>query len=437
METGLQSELRLVSADRLFDGSGTVVEDGAVLVEGNRIVAVGSRGAIRQPYAEGAITEEHFAGGTLLPGLIDAHCHLIMPGTGVQIVEWSREPDAVMLIVGVRNAWMSLQTGVTTLADLGSKQRLAFDLRATQSAGLTVGSRLALSGRALTITGGHAWPWGGEADGVEGVRQAVRQLCKEGADFIKAMVTGGGTPGTDGRRPSYSLAELQALVVEAHTRNRQVFGHCTAVEGIRRAVEAGFDVIAHCQFLVPDGSTRFDEPLVKRMVDQGTFVNPTLQINRILLSERVEWLKMTPDRQRSLRVWNDRYGEFADAFARMAQMGVRMVCGSDCGWGYSTFDEVHLELDAMVEAGLSPLDALVSATGNAADALGWGDRLGRLQPGLLADLLVVDGDPTQNILDVSRVRQVWLDGKAVINATPLAPLVRPWATEATPVAVLR
>jgi imidazolonepropionase-like amidohydrolase len=425
----MNDEFRLISADRLFDGEGGVVEAGAVLVQNGRIVAVGERDALRQPYADAALVEEHFANCTLLPGLIDAHCHLIMPGTGVQIVEWSREPDAVLLMTGARNAWLSLQSGVTTLADLGAKGTLAFELRATQSVGITVGSRLALCGRALTITGGHAWPWGGEADGVEGVRQAVRQLCKEGADFIKAMVTGGGTPGTDGRRPSYSPAELHALVDEAHTRNRKVFGHCTAHTGILRAVDAGFDLIAHCQFLLPDGSTRFDAELVRRMVDRGIFVNPTLQINRILASNRVDWSKLTPDRQRTLQLWVNRYGEFADAFARMAQMGVRMVCGSDCGWGYSTFDEVHLELDAMVEAGLAPTDALTSATGNAADALGWGEQLGRLRPGLVADLLVVEGDPTRHVADLQAVRQVWLDGKPVVGGAGFAPLVRPWSVE--------
>lgn len=423
--------LHVISADRVFDGEGRILTDGAVLVEGSTIRAVGSRHEVARAYAPDALTVTHHSGCTLLPGLIDAHVHLIMPGTGVSILDHAREPDAILLAIAARNAWLSLQRGVTTLVDLGAKDRITFDLRATQTAGITRGSKLALCGRALTITGGHAWPWGGEADGPDGVRQAVRRLCKEGADVIKVMTTGGGTPGTNGRLPAYTLAELQAIADEAHAHERKVFGHCTAIAGIARAVEAGFDVIAHCQFFRPDGSTAFDAELARRMADQGIFVNPTLQINRILRSERVDWQAMSPERRAALQRWNERYPEFTDAFRRMFDLGVRMVCGSDCGWGYSTFEEIHLELDAMVEAGMSPPDALVSATAHAADALGWDDRVGRLRPGLAADLLLVTGDPTRAISDIANIVEVWLDGAPVLGTQAYGPLQLSWSASAT------
>lgn len=409
---------RLISAERLFDGDKKVIAEGGVLLEGSRILDVGDRRQLGQTYQSAALEEEHFPGCTLLPGLIDAHVHLMMPGGGMQIVEWSQQPDAVLLATAARNAWLALRSGVTTVADFGAKNAVTFDLRCVHSQGILRGARLVLGGRALTITGGHAWPFGGEADGVDGVRMAVRQLCKEGADFIKVMVTGGGTPGTDGRRPAYSPAELQALSGEAHARNRRVYGHCTATEGIRRAVDAELDLIAHCQFFQPDGTFRFDRDLALRVRDAGIYINPTLQINRILASDRVDWSVFTPDRAESLRAWINRYPEFTESFRVMADMGIAMVCGSDCGWGYSPFGETHLELDAMVEAGLSPLDALKTATGVAADALGWGDRIGRLCAGLTADLLVVEGDPTIDVLDLTAVRQVWLEGTPVLGIDP-------------------
>jgi imidazolonepropionase-like amidohydrolase len=240
------------------------------------------------------------------------------------------------------------------------------------------------------------------------VRQAVRTLCKEGADLIKVMVTGGGTPGTNGRRPSYTQAELDAIVDEAHARERRVWGHCTATTGIERALNASFDVIAHCQFFEPDGTLAFDERLARRIADQGVYVNPTLQINRILLGDRVP-----AERRPALAAWTTHYPNFARNVVKLRDLGVRLLCGSDCGWGYLTFDETWLELEALVAAGLTPLEALASTTGTAADALGLGDETGSLCPDLAADLLVVAGDPTADIRATRAVQAVWCGGDRV------------------------
>lgn len=406
---------RILLADRVFDGRGETIVDAGVAVEGERIVAMGGRDALLARFDDAAI--EEFPGATLLPGLIDVHTHLIMPGDGTGIAEYARTPDEVMLLVAARNAALALRSGVTTLVDLGAKGALTFRLREAIAHGYAPGPRLVLCGRALTITGGHGWPWLGEADGIDGVRRAVRQLCKEGADLIKVMTTGGGTPGTDGRRPSYSLAELRAIVEEAHAQGRRVIGHCTAAAGIERALDAGFDAIAHCQFLMPDGADRFDERLASRIAEQGVFVNPTLQINRILRSERVPRDSLTRERRAALDAWTARYPRFAANVPRLRDLGVRLVCGSDCGWGYSTFDETWLELDALVEAGLTPVEALTAANGTAAAMLGLTDRVGAVQPGLIADLLAVEGDPTVDIRSLQRVRAVWSSGGRVLLTT--------------------
>ena len=412
MAATTDEDVRLVLADRVFNGRGETLVDAGVAVSGERIVAVGTRAELRQRYGGEGRTEA-FPGATLLPGLIDVHTHLIMPGNGVAIMDYAQTPDELMLLVAARNAAMALRAGVTTVVDLGAKGQLTFRLRDAITQGIVAGPRLVLCGRALTITGGHGWPWLGEADGCDGVRQAVRQLCKEGADLIKVMVTGGGTPGTDGRRPSYTPAELAAITDEAHTRNRRVVGHCTAASGIERALDAGFDIIAHCQFLIPDGSDAFDERLARRIAAQGVFVNPTLQINRILLSDRVPRHLLDPERLAALDAWNARSPRFVENMRRLQALGVRLICGSDCGWGYSTFAETFLELDAMVEAGLTPVEALTAATGTAADALGLADRIGTLRPGLTADLLVVAGDPTCDVCALRDVQAVWLSGNSV------------------------
>jgi imidazolonepropionase-like amidohydrolase len=154
----------------------------------------------------------------------------------------------------------------------------------------------------------------------------------------------------DGRRPSYSPEELRTIVAEAHTRGRRMIGDCTAAAGIERPLDAGFDALAHCQFLTPDGADCFDEGLARRIAAQVVYVNPTLQINRVLLCECVRRHKFTPERRAALDAWTARYPRFAANVARLRDLGVLLVCGSDCGWGYSTFDETWLELDAMVEA---------------------------------------------------------------------------------------
>ncbi len=404
--------VHLVFADRLFDGRGGVFAAAGVAVENGRITAVGTRQVLAARFGAAALVTA-FPGCTLMPGLIDCHTHLIMPGTGVGIMEYAETPDELMLLVAARNAATALRAGVTTLVDLGAKGTLTFRLREAIERGIVAGPRLVLCGRALTITGGHGWPWHGEADGVDGVRQAVRQLCKEGADLIKVMVTGGGTPGTNGRRPSYTPAELTAIVDETHARDRRVVGHCTAATGIQRALDAGFDVIAHCQFLTADGSDDFDERLASRIAERGVFVNPTLQINRILTSDRVRRDQMEPERLAALDAWTARYPRFADNARRLPELGVRLICGSDCGWGHSTFDETYLEIEAMAEAGLTPLEALVAATAAAADALGMEHEIGSLRPGAVADLLVVEGDPTVDVLALRNVVAVWLSGTRV------------------------
>lgn len=405
--TEASPEPRLVVADRLFDGRGEVVDDGGVAIAGERILAADSRAELLARFGDSATLSE-FAGATLLPGLIDTHTHLIMPGSGVPIMDYAATPDELMLLTAAANAGRALRAGVTTVTDLGAKGQLTFRLRDAIERGIVPGPRLVLCGRALTITGGHGWPWQGEADGVDGVRQAVRTLCKEGADLIKVMVTGGGTPGTNGRRPSYTQAELDAIVDEAHARDRRVVGHCTATLGIERALDAGFDIIAHCQFIGADGGDAFDDGLARRIADQGVFVNPTLQINRVLMSDRVP-----PSQRTALAAWNSRYPSFVDNLRRLRDRGVRVICGSDCGWGYLRFDETYRELEALVEAGLSPAAALASATGTAAEALGLGEETGSLRAGLAADLLVVAGDPTRDIGALGAVRAVWSRGRRV------------------------
>jgi imidazolonepropionase-like amidohydrolase len=407
----------LISASHCFDGLGNAYADAAVVIADGRIAAFGGRADLEAEYA-GSCSERHYEGCTLLPGLIDTHTHLIFPGDGTNAWEYCDHPDGVLLLTAARNAWRCLCAGFTTVADLGARNEVAFELREAVEDGIIQAPRLVLSGYPLTITGGHCWPLGGETDGVDGVRRAVRHLCKLGADLIKVMLTGGGTPGTNSRRPAYSRAEMEAVADEAHSRDRKVIGHSGAIEATTWALDAGFDGIAHCHFQTADGGMDYDETLGQRLADQGVFVNPTLQVNRVRMREPVASKIASEGDQGSLKERRARYAQSVANFEAMRQAGVKLVCGSDSGWGWTAFGENAQEIDAMVEAGMSVHEALTAATSLAAAALGLEDEVGSLERGKRADLLVVHGDASQNVSALLDVSSVWAEGQRVDQTAP-------------------
>ena len=223
-----------------------------------------------------------YADGTVLPGLIDTHTHFSLPADGRPYEPVMAEPDGLHLLYGVRNARLHLEGGVTTARDLGARRRVAFDLRAGQRQGLFPAPRLLVAGRSIACTRGHFWFCGEEADGPDAVRRSVRRLVHEGADVIKVMTTGGGTAGTLPEHASYSTAELQALVDEAHGLGRLVVAHCRGLEGMKRAVTAGVDVMEHLQFLCPGNDGRlpqaaFDQQTADLLGESDVFLSPTIQ----------------------------------------------------------------------------------------------------------------------------------------------------------------
>ena len=407
----------LISASHCFDGLGGAHTDAAVVIADGTIEAFGARADLEARYA-GCCSVRHYEGCTLLPGLIDTHTHLIFPGDGTNAWEYCDHHDGVLLLTAARNAWRCLCAGFTTVADLGARDDVAFQLREAVEAGLVRAPRLVLSGYPLTITGGHCWPLGGETDGVDNLRQAVRDLCKLGADLIKVMLTGGGTPGTNSRRPAYSRAELQAIADEAHARDRKVVGHSGAIEATTWALDAGLDAIAHCHFQTADGAMDYDEALGQRLADQGVFVNPTLQVNRVRLTEPVASKIANEGDQDSLEERRTRYAQSVANFEAMRRAGVRLVCGSDSGWGWTAFGENARELEAMVKAGMRVDESLTAATSLAAAALGLEDEIGSLEPGKRADLLVVHGDATQDIEALLDVSSVWAEGQEIDRSAP-------------------
>lgn len=376
--------LIFLRSERLLDvETGEVVSPGVVVVEGQYIRSVGT--------AEIPTNAQVIELGdmTLLPGLMDLHTHLnydLLEGWETRPATESTELAALR---GVPYARATLQAGFTTVRDVGAYGFADIALARAIEAGWIEGPRMIASGHALSITGGHCdltgfapgvlepGPEDGIADGVDEVLKAVRYQIKHGAGVIKVCATGGvlSLKGSAGAQ-QYSIEELRAIVEEANRHGLKVAAHAHGTEGIKAAIRAGVHSIEHGSIL--------DEEAIQLMLDHGTYLVPTL-FNWYLeydlppeLDEKNEYVKGFVD------------GSTRSAFAA----GVKIAFGTDAG----VFDHGlnAREFAAYVERGMSPIDAVRTATTNAADLLGVDDR-GVLAPGLLADIIAVPGNPLEDI----------------------------------------
>ena len=396
----MQTELTsiLLRPELLVDGTGTGVRRNVVVyVEGSKIVYVGSESGF-EPSGK-TLKVVDLPGKTLLPGLIDSHLHLAL-GTYGDYEEMMRETDGIQLATGIFNAKEALKAGITTVKECGARNRVAFNLRNAWKQSLFTGPRLLVCGRPLCVTGGHFYFCNdNECDGPWEVRRKVRQMLKEGADFIKIMASGGGTRGTDNTRPSFEEDEIRAAVEEANKFGKTVTAHCEAYESVGRAARAGVHTLAHLGFLMSDGTRGFDEEAVQTIVKKGLYVDPTLQTaSELRDSLREKKLKgsLTDREKASLESAEYKLRRKQENLKRMINMDVKLVAGSD-GIGLGKSTRLVRTLELMVESGLSPLEAIVSATSRAAAASNMGHAIGSIIEGREADIIAVDGNPTENV----------------------------------------
>jgi imidazolonepropionase-like amidohydrolase len=407
----------VLRAPRLWDGTGrAVVPEAAVVLEGDRIAAAGPAHDAAGPAGFG-VTELRFPSGSILPGLIDTHVHLIWPGDGTPAHEYTQASSAErLLLTAVRNAHAALRAGVTTVRDLGSLGRIVLELRDAVNAGLILGPRILASGPPITITGGHMHYLGGEADTKDDVRRVARRNWRMGADLLKMVLNGGGTPRTHSWIPAYAEEEIQAAAAEARDHETQLIVHANSPEAIRRGVRAGADSVEHCTFLQGPGAVEFDREVAEEIVRRGVYVGHTLQAGyRSLERARAQWDGLSPEDRTQ---WDARR-RVLDAQMRSSKtlldMGAALVGCTDAGWSLNPFGDYWLGMDLLVQAGASPSQALACGTAVAARALRLDDRLGTVEPGKIADLTIVDGDPTQRIADLRRVCAVFRSGRLVVR----------------------
>ncbi len=400
----------------MIDGTGKDPVDFPVIVVKNNVISgVGVEDQIDLPRGR-EVREITLENGTLLPGLIDSHVHLAL-GTHGRYEEMMLETDGVHLITGVVNSGEALHAGITTIKEMGARNRVALDLREGWRRGLIEAPRLIVSGRPLTVPGGHFhFCNNNECEGVDEVRERVRQLVEEGVDFIKIMASGGGTRGTNNRQASFSEEELRAAVEEAHRLNKTVAAHCEAYESVGNAARAGVDVLEHCGFILPNGSRGFDKEAVRTMVDKELYYDPTLQTGaaiRDALREREQRGEtLTESEKSTLARLEYKIRRKSENLARMLEMGVQVVAGSD-GIGLGNSARLIRAMELMAEAGMTPMQMIIAATSNAAKALKLDNAFGAIKEGLEADIIAVEGDPSSDISNLRSLKLLMQRGKIV------------------------
>lgn len=391
-----------IRAGRAFDGERMRPGPVTVLMAGDRIVDVTSG----WPHLPDGCESVDAPGTCVLPGFVDAHVHLCGDG----------EPGALERLAGVDPDTLGgvveaslrahLAVGVTTVRDLGDRSGAVLDWRSRAAATGAAADfpTVVASGPPLTSVGGHCWMLGGEAAGVEALRAAVRDRVGRGADVVKVMASGGAmTPGTDLAACQFTLDELCAVVDEAHTAGSAVTVHAHALEAVEQAVAAGADGIEHCSCVTAAGMESPVE-LFDRIAAAGAVVCPTLGRN------------VAAGPPPAVAALFQRYGMTWEARQRlvgaMHRRGVRIASGTDGGINPGKPHGLLVTaLDNLVAGGVSPMDALASATSVAADAVGLGHRKGRLGAGYDADVVLVDGDPSAHVLALRDIDAVVLGGR--------------------------
>src|SRR5213593_384499 len=412
----------VLKAARMFDGkSNALVQNGVLIVQGNKIGDVGSNLAIP---SDAQLID--LGDATLAPGFMDAHTHLTLDYSGDYNLRRLKEVDlnvSEQAIIATAYARSTIEAGFTTVRDLGShfvgsREFVDVALRNSINKGVVVGPRMLVATKGIGATGGHFDPTSGFrdflfgrepdytdgiADGPDEIRKAVRFEVKNGADVIKAAVSGGVLSLADEvDTPQLTPAEMAALVDESHRLRRKVAVHCHGDQAAREAIEAGVDSIEHGSFMKPETLTM--------MKKKGTFLTPTLMASEWIMGKLDNYPPALQEKGKAA------FAARSEMFRNAVKMGVKISFGTDAA--VFPHGQNAKEFKLMVDLGMTPVDALRSATASDAELLGIAQKTGTLEKGKFADVIAMPGDPTSDITATERVSFVMKEGKIIRNGPP-------------------
>jgi imidazolonepropionase-like amidohydrolase len=404
-----KSEISVLIADKMISvENAKVITKPLIIIEDGVISSVGTQDDISIP--EGANIID-LSGHTILPGLMDMHVHLTSDASVHGYKRLQRDTSRAA-ITGVMKAERTLMAGFTTVRNVGAPNYADIALRDAINEGDVKGPRMFVSGPSIGVTGGHCdnnllpFEYGvkseGVADGPWAVRTKVRQNIKYGADVIKFCATGGVlSKGTKVGAQQFSFEEMKALIDEAHLRGLTVAAHAHGTDGIKTAIKAGVDSIEHGSFL--------DKEAIKLAKKHGTYLSMDIYVTEYILGEG-EKAGILEESLAKERTVGKRQRE---SFSNALKAGVNMVFGSDAGV-YPHGDNAK-QLSRMVQFGMSPMQAIQSATLEPARLLKKSDSLGSIQTGKAADIIAVKGDPIEDISLLETVGFVMKEGVVYLN----------------------
>lgn len=392
-----------IRAGRMIDTqNGATINNAIILIEGEKITAAGAGLTIP---ADAEVID--LGGKTVLPGLIDCHTHVTSQPANYYEDLFRKSPIDVAITAHVY-ARRTLEAGFTTIRDVGAGEFIDVALRNAINRGEIAGPRMLVATLTVGATGGHGdtngfspylkfGSFSGIADGVDEVRKLVRFEIKQGADLIKILATAGVLSEEDSvGAPQFSQEEMNAIVEEAKMWGRRVAAHAHGAEGIKRAIRAGVTSVEHGSFL--------DEEGIRMMKERGTYLVADIYNDDYILAEysRLGYPDKIIEKERLVGRTQ------RENFQKAARAGVKLAFGTDAGvypHGWNGKQFAH-----MVKWGLTPMQAIQAATVNAADLLGWNDKVGVIAPGAFADIIAVDGDPLKDVAELEHVKFVMKGG---------------------------
>ena len=393
--------MKALTGARLIDCvQENVIENAIIIIDDDTIHSCGAANNIN---LSDEIDTIDFSGKTIIPGLIDAHTHICFEPAADTLNILVEESDAKTALKAGKHCKQTLEAGFTTIRDVGGKNYIDLDVRNAINNGDIPGPRILSSGKSLTMTGGHGWPIGEEVDGISELKWGARKQIKNGVDLIKLMATGGVlTEGVEPGSPQLTVEEMEAAIKEANKADRKTAAHAQGNTGIKNAIKAGIDSIEHGVFL--------DQEAIEMMVENDVYLVPTLTAIYWMAEKGVE--AGIPDY--AVRKSKTILKSHIESFKQALKYGVKIAMGTDAGSPFNYHGENSLELVFMVKYGMTEMDAIKSATIVAAELLGLVGKIGTVETGKKADLVVLDKNPLENIENIKSVHQVYKDGRAIL-----------------------